>query len=68
MRRFGCTQAEQSAFRKAPARAACAEAAASWWNMALPTNLVDAEHYRQLVAGHDIVDIIAAAAKIINAA
>ncbi len=34
--------------------------------MSLPNNLVDVGHYRALVAGHDIVGIIAAAASVVN--
>eukprot|EP00879_Flechtneria_rotunda_P003599 GHRR01003834.1.p1 GENE.GHRR01003834.1~~GHRR01003834.1.p1 ORF type:complete len:462 (+),score=102.74 GHRR01003834.1:228-1613(+) len=42
------------------ARAACAAAAINTW-MSLPTDLVDVDYYRALVAGHDVLDIIAAA-------
>jgi hypothetical protein len=35
--------------------------------MELPNNLVDVEYYRSLVAGHEVVDIVAAAAKALNA-
>lgn len=53
-------------FRRVTARWACAHSAAYSWSMAGIPQTVDVARYRALVAGHDIVDILADAAHLLK--
>lgn len=53
-------------FRRGSQRGACANSAAYGWRMASVPQQVDVARYRAMVAGHDIVDILAEAARLLN--
>lgn len=53
-------------FRRGSQRGACANNAAYGWRMASMPQQVDVARYRAMVAGHDIVDILAEAARLLN--
>lgn len=54
-------------FRRATARGACAHSAAYGWRMSGIPQTVDVVRYRAMVRGHDMVDILAEAARLLNA-
>jgi hypothetical protein len=54
-------------FRRASERGACAHSTAYGWRMAgIPQTSVNVGRYRRMVAGHDIVDVLADAARVLN--
>jgi hypothetical protein len=54
-------------FRRGTPRGACAHSAAYGWSMSsVASEGVDIAGYRQMVAGHDMVDILAEAARLLN--
>ena len=53
-------------FRRGPQREACAERVAAGWSFAFPSGLVDESKYREMVGGHQLVDVIKEASDIIN--
>jgi hypothetical protein len=54
------------AFRRGGARQACAQSAAASWRASPVPAAVDVAAYRQLVAGHGIVDILAEAGRLLS--
>jgi hypothetical protein len=53
-------------FRRASERGACAHSTAYSWRMTGIPRTVDVGRYRRMVAGHDIVDVLADAARALN--
>jgi hypothetical protein len=54
-------------FRRGTPRCACAHSAAYGWSMSsVASEGVDVAAYRQMVAGHDIVDLLTEAARLLN--
>eukprot|EP00879_Flechtneria_rotunda_P001484 GHRR01001639.1.p1 GENE.GHRR01001639.1~~GHRR01001639.1.p1 ORF type:complete len:382 (+),score=118.48 GHRR01001639.1:1178-2323(+) len=56
----------EDGFRRGPQRETCANAAAYTWSIATIETTVDVGKYRAMVAGKDIVDVIAEACKLLN--
>jgi hypothetical protein len=54
-------------FRGANARGACAHSASYGWRMSGIPQTVDVARYRAMVKGHDMVDILAEASRLLNA-
>lgn len=54
-------------FRGANARGACAHSASYGWRMSGIPQTVDVARYRAMVRGHDMVDILAEASRLLNA-
>ena len=57
---------ELDAFRRGPARKACAEAAAAAWRFSFPPKAVDTAAWLGRVGGADVVDIVAEAAALLK--
>lgn len=53
-------------FRKATDRGSCSHSASYGWRMAGIPETVDVARYRSMLAGHDVVDILAEAARLLK--